>query len=59
MRSSVGLEYAYICTGEALIFLHVERDKPTMMYEYLITPNDDVKKSTEWDADSKAWIDYI
>lgn len=53
MRSSAGLEYAYISTGEALIFLHVERDDPTAVYYHLITPNDDVEKSTEWDADSE------
>ena len=53
MRSSAGLEYAHICTGEAFIFLHVERDDPTAVYYYLITPNDDVEKSTECHADSE------
>ncbi|MCJ1428599.1 hypothetical protein MMC29_006509 [Sticta canariensis] len=48
-----GLEYAYICTGEALVFLRVERDDPTTVYYHLSIPNEEVGKSTGWEAESE------
>lgn len=48
-----GLEYAYICTGEALVFLRVERDDPTTVYYHLSIPNAEVGKSTGWEAESE------
>ena len=48
-----GLEYAYISTGEALVFLRVKSDDPTTVYYYLSVPNEDVGKSTGWEAGSE------
>lgn len=42
---SSGLEYGYICTGQALIFLRVPEDARTVYY-YLSVPNADVGTST-------------
>lgn len=47
-----GLEYGYICTGQAFIFLHVQPDDPTTVYYYLSIPNDDVGENVGWEADS-------
>ncbi len=47
-----GLQYGYICSGEAFIFLHIPREDPTTILYYLSTPNDDVGESTEWQPDS-------
>lgn len=48
-----GLEYAYICTGEAFIFLHVSPEDPTTVYYHSVIPIDDVGESTGWEADSE------
>ncbi|OJD10193.1 hypothetical protein ACJ73_09899, partial [Blastomyces percursus] len=47
-----GLEYGYVCTGEAFIFLHVNSDDHTTVYYYLSVPNDDVGETTGWASDS-------
>jgi hypothetical protein len=46
-----GVEYAYICTGEAFIFLRVLRDDPSTVYYYLSVPKEDVGETTGWAGD--------
>ncbi|PLB38800.1 uncharacterized protein BDW47DRAFT_104322 [Aspergillus candidus] len=46
-----GLEYGYVCTGEALIFLRVLRNDPSTVYYYLSVPGEDVGASTGWTGD--------
>ncbi|WEW55867.1 hypothetical protein PRK78_001300 [Emydomyces testavorans] len=41
-----GLEYGYVCTGEAFIFLHVAGDDPTTVFYYLSVPKDEVGETT-------------
>ncbi|KAI9815587.1 MAG: hypothetical protein M1832_005448 [Thelocarpon impressellum] len=48
-----GLEYGYVCTGEAFIFLQVP-DDPTTVYYFLSVPNGDVGLSTGWGSDTSA-----
>ncbi|KAL4862358.1 hypothetical protein BDV12DRAFT_178897 [Aspergillus spectabilis] len=43
-----GLEYGYVCTGEAFIFLRVLHDDPSTIYYYLSVPKEDVGPRTEW-----------
>lgn len=45
-----GLEYAYICTGEAFIFLHISDDDPTTVYYYLSVPGNEVGETTGFSA---------
>ncbi|KAF3482557.1 uncharacterized protein GIQ15_05316 [Arthroderma uncinatum] len=58
-----GLEYGCVCTGETLIFLHVNPDDPTTVYYYLSVPNDDVGDTTSWiggsDCDNKLHLTTI
>ncbi|OJD21290.1 hypothetical protein ACJ73_07368 [Blastomyces percursus] len=58
-----GLEYGYVCTGEAFIFLHVNSDDPTTSYYYLSVPNDDVGETTAWvsgsDCDNRLHLTAI
>ncbi|KAL9102056.1 MAG: hypothetical protein Q9163_002764 [Psora crenata] len=42
-----GLEYGYVCTGQAFIFLRVPED-PRTVYYYLSIPSGDVGKTTGW-----------
>lgn len=42
-----GVQYGYICTGEAFVFLHIPED-PTLVYYYLCVPNQDVKADDEY-----------
>ncbi|KAJ5100768.1 hypothetical protein N7456_006820 [Penicillium angulare] len=37
-----GVQYGYICTGEAFVFLHIPED-PTVVQYYLCVPNQDVQ----------------
>ena len=37
-----GLEYSYISTGQAFVFLRVLEDDPTTVYYYLAEPKMDV-----------------
>ncbi|PYI09802.1 hypothetical protein BO78DRAFT_394683 [Aspergillus sclerotiicarbonarius CBS 121057] len=37
-----GVQYGYICTGQAFVFLHIPED-PTTVYYYLCVPNEDVE----------------
>ena len=46
-----GLEYGYVCTGEAFIFLRVP-DDPTIVYYFLSVPKGDVGETTGWIPDS-------
>lgn len=46
-----GLQYGYICTGEAFVFLHIRAEDPTTVYYHLAIPNLDVESSTEWSTD--------
>lgn len=48
---SAGLEFGYVCTGEAFIFLRVPED-PTTVYYFLSTPQTDVGDSTGWSDDA-------
>lgn len=43
-----GLEYGYVCTGEAFIFLRVLHDDPSTVYYYLSVPEEDVGQRTGW-----------
>ncbi|KAL4748273.1 hypothetical protein BDW72DRAFT_156847 [Aspergillus terricola var. indicus] len=43
-----GLEYGYVCTGEAFIFLRVLHDDPSTVYYYLSVPEEDVGPTTGW-----------
>ena len=47
-----GLEYGYLGTGEAFVFLHVREDDPGTVYYHLCIPNDDVGEETGWRPDS-------
>ena len=42
----VGLQYGYVCTGEAFIFLKIT-DDPSTVYYYLSIPNQDVEQTNE------------
>lgn len=48
---SAGLEYGYVCTGEAYVFLQVPED-PTTVHYYLSVPNRDVGERTGWSDDA-------
>ena len=48
-----GLQYGYIHTGEAFVFLHVKHDDPTTVYYHLSVPNIDVGSSTGWSPNSE------
>ncbi|KAL9122915.1 MAG: hypothetical protein Q9187_000527 [Circinaria calcarea] len=37
-----GLEFSYITTGEAFVFLHVQKEDPTTLYYHLAVPGDEV-----------------
>ncbi|PWY87119.1 hypothetical protein BO94DRAFT_535225 [Aspergillus sclerotioniger CBS 115572] len=43
-----GLEYGYVCTGEAFIFLRVRDDDPSTVYYFLSIPEEDVGQTTGW-----------
>ncbi|KAL4985840.1 hypothetical protein BDW68DRAFT_164296 [Aspergillus falconensis] len=43
-----GLEYGYVCTGEAFIFLRVLHNDPSTVYYYLSVPEEDVGPTTGW-----------
>jgi hypothetical protein len=47
---SLGLEYGYVCTGEAFIFLRVPED-PSTVYYFLSVPKGDVGETTGWQPD--------
>lgn len=42
-----GVQYGYICTGEAFVFLQIPQD-PTLVYYYLCVPNEDVQEDDEY-----------
>jgi len=37
-----GVQYSYISTGEAFIFLWIKEDNPTKIYYHLVTPNQEL-----------------
>lgn len=41
-----GVQYGYICTGEAFVFLHIPTD-PTVVQYFLCVPNQDVQADDE------------
>ncbi|KKK17251.1 hypothetical protein ARAM_001828 [Aspergillus rambellii] len=43
-----GVQYGYICTGEAFVFLHIPKNDPTVVQYYLCIPNQDVQADNEW-----------
>jgi hypothetical protein len=43
----IGVQYGYICTGEAFVFLHIPKDDPTVVQYYLCIPNQDVQADDE------------
>lgn len=45
-----GLEYAYICTGQTFIFLHIAAEDPTTIYYYLSVPEREVGDTTGFSA---------
>ncbi|KAM3497832.1 hypothetical protein MY10362_008828 [Beauveria mimosiformis] len=46
-----GIEYGYVCTGEAFIYIHVREDEANTAYYFLSVPKEDVGESTGWTAD--------
>lgn len=44
-----GLEYGYISTGEALVFLHVDWQDPTTLYFHLAVPREEVRSADSSD----------
>ena len=42
-----GVQYGYICTGEAFVFLHIPED-PTVVKYFMCVPNQDVQADDEW-----------
>ncbi|KAL1581966.1 hypothetical protein WHR41_09570 [Cladosporium halotolerans] len=48
---SAGLEFGYVCTGQAFIFLQVPEDPATVHY-FLSVPQVDVGDSTGWSEDA-------
>ncbi|KAK2757291.1 hypothetical protein FQN54_004805 [Arachnomyces sp. PD_36] len=49
-----GLEYGYVCTGEAYIFLRVPHNDPSTVYYYLSVPEEDVGPTTGWKDEPKS-----
>ena len=47
-----GLEYGYLGTGEAYVFLRVQEDNPETAYYRLCIPKEEVGKETGWRPDS-------
>ncbi|KUM61397.1 hypothetical protein ACN42_g5712 [Penicillium freii] len=43
-----GVQYGYICTGEAFVFLHIPKDDPTIVQYFLCIPNQDVQADDDW-----------
>ncbi|KAJ5343400.1 uncharacterized protein N7506_003224 [Penicillium brevicompactum] len=43
-----GVQYGYICTGEAFVFLHIPKDDPTVVQYFLCIPNQDVQVDDDW-----------
>lgn len=48
---SAGIEYGYVCTGQAFIFLRVPENPATVQY-FLSVPQVDVGDSTGWSEDA-------
>lgn len=42
-----GLEYSYITTGEAFVFLHVREDDPSTAYYHLTMPGEDIDEAID------------
>lgn len=40
-----GLEYSYITTGEAFIFLRIKENDPTTLYYHVTVPNDEISET--------------
>ncbi|KAG5291100.1 hypothetical protein I7I50_01053 [Histoplasma capsulatum G186AR] len=48
-----GVEYGYVSTGEAFIFLHFKADEPGTVYYYLSVPGNDVGKETGFTGEAE------
>ncbi|KGY15887.1 hypothetical protein PABG_11133 [Paracoccidioides brasiliensis Pb03] len=48
-----GVEYGYVSTGEAFIFLHFKADEPGTVYYYLSVPEQDVGKETGFTGEAE------
>ncbi|OJD13562.1 hypothetical protein AJ78_05999 [Emergomyces pasteurianus Ep9510] len=48
-----GVEYGYVSTGEAFIFLHFKADDPGTVYYYLSVPEQDVGKETGFTGEAE------
>ena len=46
------LQYGYVCTGLAFIFLHIKEDDPTTVYYHLSVPREELSDGTRWQAGS-------
>lgn len=53
-----GLEFGYVCTGEAFIFLQVPEDPSTVHY-FLSMPQENVGPSTGWSEDGHAELELL
>jgi hypothetical protein len=42
-----GVQYGYICTGEAFVFLHIPEDDPSVVQYFMCIPNQDVHVDDE------------
>ena len=51
----IGVQYGYICTGEAFIFIKVA-DDPSTVYYYLSIPNQDVEQASDWHRTAVAQV---
>ncbi|MCJ1413000.1 hypothetical protein MMC19_007101 [Ptychographa xylographoides] len=50
-----GLEYSYLTTGEAFIFLHVRLDEPNTAYYHLADPTAEVAEAIRLGEDYLSW----
>ncbi|OJD18389.1 hypothetical protein AJ78_01569 [Emergomyces pasteurianus Ep9510] len=48
-----GVEYGYVSTGEAFIFLHFKADAPGTVYYYLPVPEQDLGKETGFTGEAE------
>ncbi|OAX79211.1 hypothetical protein ACJ72_06468 [Emergomyces africanus] len=54
-----GLEYGYVSTGEAFIFLHFEAHDPGTLYYYLSVPQSDVEGDTGFRGNASAGVNKL
>ena len=54
-----GLEYSYITTGEAFVFLRIKTNDPTTLYYHVVVPNDEVNKSNAGFPYAQTALSYV